>query len=277
MMRFKREFLAAVLAAAALFLFAASSEDEPAPDAGEEREVELSEADRLYLQGVRAFQEGRDQEAARALTESARLDGRCLSLIEGRSDSLPERPCSQVAGVEKPHKGDPAARILYRLAVISKGQAPEEAASRHAGWDLLERIIRSHQGSPWEDDAALLVLEDRFCLDRGGWPACIEWEIRLYEQWLSAYPFSDHKPKVMRSLAERYLMLARMYEKDEPWSSPVIAELSRGQAWWIANRLDKNQPGAKYESWAGGFKQKIKETGKPYSITPVHALPEEMR
>jgi len=164
---------------------------------------------------------------------------------------------------------------LYRRALALQAAARvrgDEARARKAGSDLLRRLAAEHPGSARVDDAALLLIEDGFCLTDAGYPECVGFAIEGYEAFLRAYPYSDRRSRVLRQLVERYLELSSRYEQERPWNSPERAELCRGRALEIAERLAAN-PELADSAWARATAAGIRNSGKPFSIVPGGGLP----
>lgn len=223
-----------------------------------------------YVLGLQALERGEYEQAADLLIEAAREDKDCLVAIAREQDMLPES--CEPAEMPGPHLGgDPAPFVLYRLALHEKAAGGDRLG--RAGKYFLERIVRDHAGSPWEDDAALMLIQQGFCLVDAGYPECVEWEIRGYEQWLKDYPLSDRTPEVMLELARDYLELAKRLERDGPWNSPVKAELCRGRAFQLAHLVEKKYPGSGHAETAARLAGSIRDSGRPYSIVPPSAIP----
>jgi hypothetical protein len=243
----------------------------------------MSQADQWYEEGLRAFAAGDDYNAVRLLTAVAAADPACLAVLADPrfEKNLPAGPCRAVAAVGWPAPiGDPAAYPLYRVAELRKAQAERrggEMARRKAGEEQLRQLIAEHSASPLTDNAALVLVEDGFCLADVGYPECIAWTIKGYEGWLKAYPYSDQKPRVLKTLAERYLILADRLDQPKPWHSPERAELCRGRALELAQAVAETDPDSELSAWAEGFIARIRFSGQPFSTVPREAIPAAQR
>ena len=235
-------------------------------------------ADAIYLKGQKAFREGRDRAAANLVMEAARKDWRCHSVLgDARFAAwLPPTPCSKQPGLKRPGGGeDPGAEALYRLGMIRRNSSiPGMAGTelRDRGRYFLDRLVSEFKSGAWVDDAALVLVEDGFCIVDEGHPECVAWRIKGYERWLGEYPNSDRRAEVLTEVAQLYLELAKRYEEPSAWNSAVTAELCRGRAMEVARKLASRYYGSRDARWAVDFIRGIKSSGKPYSMAPEGAV-----
>jgi len=223
---------------------------------------------RAYKKGAEAFYAGNHENAARLLVTAARTDPACRETILNAENMLPQE-CGERPG----HSiyGDPASEVLYRLALLEKEMAENEVEIRSAGNHYLDLIISHHKGSPWEDDAAFLLMQGELCLVNVGYPACIELSIRKREEWLNTYLSSERADEVLIGLAESYIELGEEYEREAPWHSDIKAEICRGRAVEIAELLITGH-GARTAQWAKDFIADIRKSGTSFSTVPSAAL-----
>jgi len=104
--------------------------------------------------------------------------------------------------------------------------------------ELAGRYPQSHSA----DDAALLLLEDRFCRQWNNYPDGPAFEIRRYETFLETYPFSDQRPRVLSEMARRYSVLAERYRESAPWQSSARADLCQAMAQGLWQELSDRYP-----------------------------------
>ncbi len=166
----------------------------------------------------------------------------CRAVFENPSlQSLPPT-CGQEPGAVG--IGDPAPLVLFQLGRLRwqddtrRLEARGELRKNQHTRTLFEKLIEKYPSSPYADDAALMLLEDRLCYSDEGYPECTMLEIREYEKFLSSYPLSDRKPEVLFRMAERYLDLSTLFtpsgsdsgKEEMPWENKTRAELFLGQA-----------------------------------------------
>jgi hypothetical protein len=238
--------------------------------------LDPASADAIYLKGQKAFREGRDREAADLVMEAARKDWRCHSMLGDARFAgwLPPTPCSRQPGLKRPEGNeDPGAETLYRLGMIRRNSSvPEMAGTDPRGRYFLERLVSEFKSGAWADDAALVLVEDGFCIVDEGYPECVAWRIKKYERWLGEYPYSDRRAQVLTEVAKLYLELAKRYDEPSAWTSAVTAELCRGRAMEVARKLASRHYGRSEARWAVDFIGGIKSSGKPYSMAPEGAV-----
>lgn len=233
----------------------------------------------LYAEGVQAFRAGKDMEAAKLLIQAARQSPGCLAVFEDSSmESLPE-VCPETGNSRSVY--DPAPMVMYRLGIIRWRKETQELErkdilrkNQHSRL-LLEDLIRNHPGSPYADDAALLLLEDGLCHTDAGFPDCVMLAISKYESFLATFPASDKIPYALLKISESYLVLAELYGpcrsdktcNERPWENKARAELFLGQARAASMRILRDHPGSSQVVTAREILDKIES----HTLTP--ALP----
>lgn len=188
----------------------------------------------------------------------------CVSTARGQSPNP-----TPVVAPPPPGAADSAAAALYQRALAARAQARahnNEAAARKAGVEDLQRLLSEYPNSSSADDAALMLIEDGFCLTDAGFPDCLALTIRGYEAFLAAYPNSDRRPQALKLLAAHYLDLSFRYEQAKPWQSAEKAELCLGRALQLAELLAAGAgPEAAFGRELAG---RIRASGKAFSIVP---------
>jgi len=200
-----------------------------------------------------AFAADRDQEAAAAIVQAAPASAGCqwvfpaAGSLEGLTIS-----CAKPAPISgerlSPQEG--AARVLYQWGQArweAKTKQLAEASALRSNQHprlFFETLLQHYPQSEPADDAKLKLVEDGFCWQRDQYPDCPVFEIKQYEQFLQAYPFSSQRPRVLSEMARRYQVLAERFQEPAPWHKPARAELCAAMAQSLWQELVQRYPGS---------------------------------
>jgi hypothetical protein len=238
------------------------------------RGTPLSAAE-LFARGREDFERGDDDAAADYFLMAARKNPGCTLGFAQDASSLPTG-CGDPAG-----PSIPLSRMLYRLGTIRRDRVKSGPASSpgrvmRAGAAFFQKAVEEGEDDVFRARAGLALVEAGLCMEDAGCPDCAIWAIESYEKWLKEYPRARERDEVTLRLAELYLDLAgRFEEQGRPWFNRAKAELGRGRALELAAGLVERPTDPATLGRARVLAQTIADSGKPHSIVPASAIPNQ--
>lgn len=195
-----------------------------------------------------------------------------------------EHDASELHG---PQRAAQDARLLYQRVALMFPQSPlaPEAAWRAADikWQLdkadisslpsahekenylrptinedeMHRLEKRYPNSRWSDLAAWDMIDNKVCGDWQGSTKCPEKESEIYEKYADQRPDSSKAPQALYEAAYRMAAAGDIYAGSDDRKK---ADMARGKAANIANKLESKYPQSEYADRVAGLIYKVEQS-----------------
>ena len=122
--------------------------------------------------------------------------------------------------------------------------------------DAMHKLEKMYPNSRWSDLAAWDMLDNKICGDWQGSTKCPEKEAEMYQKYAEQRPDSSKAPQALYEAAYRMASAGDMYEGSDDHKK---AEVDRGKAIAIVDKLSAKYPQSEYTDRAAGLIYKVQQ------------------
>jgi outer membrane protein assembly factor BamD (BamD/ComL family) len=122
--------------------------------------------------------------------------------------------------------------------------------------DAMHKIEKTYPNSRWSDLAAWDMIDNKICGDWQGTTKCPEKEAEMYEKYADQRPESPKAPEALYNAAYREAAAGDIYEGSDDHKK---ADVDRGKAEAVANKLESKYPQSEYSDRAAGLIYKVQQ------------------
>ncbi len=123
--------------------------------------------------------------------------------------------------------------------------------------DEMHKLEKHYPNSRWSDLAAWDMLDNKVCGDWQGSTRCPEKEADIYEKYADQRPDSSKAPQALYEAAYRMAAAGDIYAGSEDQKR---AEVARGKAANLANKLETKYPQSEYADRVAGLIFKVEQS-----------------
>jgi len=231
-----------------------------------------------YQKGLELFSAGQEREAIAQFVIAAEKSQTCEKIFASpKLENLPSWPCDLKPG--KPVKNENLEPLVwFQVANIKWNQESEKLKSLgkpergHHDRSLFQEFLARWPDSSFAARAALILMEDGFCVTWAGFPDCGMIEVQGYEELLKHYPGSEMREEIELKRAKVYYQMAWLWQNGAGVKSDRWSDLFRSQSLEIVRRL-KQSPNQQIKQETDELEQKLnKDFARPLAPLVVRVL-----